>query len=80
MTKINENVSEDALKIKQEKVLLEVRRAVYSTNKVLKEAVDQMEPVILLRNVHPTYRWDYAKMLLEVGIITQWQSLEFSKK
>lgn len=79
MTKNSMSVSERALKIRQDKVLTELRQFVISTNTVLRATVDQMEPIILLRNTHPNYRWDYAKELLEVGLITTWQSLEFSK-
>lgn len=57
----------------------ELKQSVISTNKVLRDSVNEMSNVILLRNVHPSYRSDYAAKLLHEGKLTREQAKEFSK-
>jgi hypothetical protein len=55
----------------------ELKNMVIAENSYLKEAVGKMSNIILLRNVHPLYRADFASKLKNAGIITEEQSKEF---
>lgn len=57
----------------------ELQLAVSSTNKILIEAVKIMNPIALLRNVHPLYRSDFAYRLVAEQVITRDQAREFVK-
>jgi hypothetical protein len=48
-------------------------------NKCLKESVQAMDWIILLRNAHPTYRDTFARKLLEVKAITRAEAGEFMR-
>ena len=50
---------------------------VVAHNKVLKKAVKDMSPIILLRNAHTTYRPDFARELRKAGAISEYDSKEF---
>ena len=54
-----------------------LRVTVIATNKMLREAVNEMNPIILLRNVHPTYRGDFASRLYHEEVITKDEAHEF---
>jgi hypothetical protein len=57
---------------------LDLEHCVWSFNKVLREAVQTMNNVNLLRNVHPMYREVYARRLKEEGEITEDQMRLFT--
>lgn len=50
---------------------------VCAVNKPLREKVKDMDIMELLRNCHPAYRVDYARVLYKDGIITEAQMKEF---
>jgi hypothetical protein len=52
--------------------------SVVATNKRLKDEVTKMDLISLLRNCHPLYRHDYAKLLYHDGLITENQLKEFT--
>jgi hypothetical protein len=56
----------------------ELERFVVSTNSVLKEVVQLMDDIILLRNCHPMYRYDFALRLYRSEVITKEQCQEFT--
>ena len=58
---------------------LELERFVVAWNTPLKESVQQMDLITLLRNVHPTYRPDFASKLKDAKMITADQAGEFVK-
>lgn len=58
-------------------VIEHLKNYVISTNTILRETINGMEPIILLRNAHPTYRPDFAQVLVKDGIITKEQAEEF---
>jgi len=64
--------------MKNYRLLME--REVVAMNKYLKDAVKDMNIIILLRNCHPLYREDHALTLYKNGIITREQAIEFTKK
>jgi len=64
---------------RKESLRKEVENMVLSCNKYLKEVIKTMDNIILLRNVHPTYRPDFAVKLKDAGMITELQSREFQK-
>lgn len=57
----------------------DLKQYVLSTNIMLREVVDSMSPIILLRNAHPAYRPDFARQLVSDGIITKEDAEEFVK-
>ena len=57
----------------------ELQRTIVATNKVLEEAVREMDDLILLRNVHPNFRSDYAARMLKESLITREEAKEFIK-
>ena len=57
----------------------ELERLVYSTNVVLRDSVKDMSYVILLRNLHPIYRANYAMLLYNNRLITKDEAHEFAK-
>jgi hypothetical protein len=69
----------------------EIERLVIANNNVLgKSYVDddgvshppkvlEMNPIILLRNLHPSLRSDYARRLVHEEVITEVESKEFTK-
>lgn len=57
----------------------DLERLVYSTNVVLKDVVQSMNYIALLRNVHPIYRSDYAMRLYRQNLITKEEAKEFTK-
>jgi hypothetical protein len=57
----------------------ELQILVSSTNKVLKDKVQTMGHIELLRNVHPMFRSDYAFKLLKEKEISKAEALEFIK-
>jgi hypothetical protein len=61
------------------KTLENLRRSVVSINTALHEAVNEMNPIILLRNVHPAYRADFASQLTKEEVITKEEAHEFVK-
>lgn len=56
-----------------------LRRAVHAVHKNLSSAIEQMEPIILLRYCSPDDRSFHASQLHEAGIITKEEAREFSK-
>ena len=56
-----------------------MEHSVIAHNKMLREVVSTMENIILLRNMHPLYRGDYAMLAYKNGIITAEQAREFTK-
>jgi len=57
--------------------LQELKQYVIAWNTVLREAVHQMEPIILLRNAHPADRGIFASKLLEEKLISKTEAIEF---
>jgi len=55
-----------------------LEQLVAACNYPLKEYVGKMDPIILLRNAHPTFRQESAKRLVEECLITKEQSKEFT--
>ena len=53
---------------------------VVAMNKYLKDTVQTMDVIILLRNAFPPYRADYASKLYFEGVITKQQAQEFNNK
>jgi hypothetical protein len=53
---------------------------VVAVNNCLKNTVQTMSYVTLLRNIHPRYRGDEARRLKEQGLITEWEAAEFITK
>ncbi len=60
-------------------IRIELQSHVISVNKYLREAVDNMDTITLLRNMHPIVREHYTHELLKDGIITREQAKEFIK-
>jgi hypothetical protein len=56
----------------------EIERLVISSNKILRDTVSSMDIIILLRNLHPTLRPEFARKLKTEGVITEKQMLEFT--
>lgn len=50
---------------------------VIAMNSCLKSTVEFMDNIILLRNVHPLYRSDFAYALLRNNMITKEEAKEF---
>jgi hypothetical protein len=57
----------------------DLERFVYAWNTPLKEAVQTMDLVILLRNAHPAYRAVYAAELKNAGLLLPEEANEFLK-
>lgn len=57
----------------------ELESYVVGWNKYLKEAVESMNFITLLRNANPVYRSDFAYKLLREGLITIDDAKEFTK-
>ena len=57
----------------------ELEMNVCSVNKMLKETVHTMTPLILLRNLHPSYRENFALKLKDAGLLTREETKEFAK-
>ena len=57
----------------------ELENWVVAMNKMLRDAVEGMDIIILLRNAFPPYRADYARKLYQEGVITKEQVNEFVK-
>lgn len=58
----------------------QLESAVISVNAPLKDEVKRMDLITLLRNCHPLYRTDYARILRQNEQITEDQLKEFTKK
>ena len=60
-----------------------IRRAleahVVSHNAPLAKVVRKMDPIILLRNAHPTERAEFANLLANCGTISKDQAKEFDQ-
>lgn len=56
----------------------EIELHVTATNVHLRETVENMDILILLRNLHPTLRSDYARKLHQEEVITEAQMREFT--
>ena len=56
---------------------LELELFVASCNICLKDVVDQMDNIILLRNVHPVYRAIFASAMLDQKMISKLEASEF---
>ena len=56
-----------------------LRQSVVAVNKVLKDKVKTMGVVELLRNTHPIYRDDFARIFYKEGIITKEEAAKFIK-
>jgi len=56
----------------------ELESAVVGVNRHLKDTVQNMEPIELLRNCHPLYRKEYARDLYHTGQITEAEMTEFT--
>ena len=67
------------LKINKMKTLQSLKQSILVINKVLKEKVETMKPMELLRNSHPIYRGDYAFKLYKEDIISKGEAAEFTK-
>ena len=52
---------------------------VYAFNTPLKEVVQTMDVVTLLRNAHPSYRSAFASQLRDEGLLSKEDSTEFIK-
>ena len=50
---------------------------VYAFNTPLKDVVQSMDVVILLRNSHPTYRSAFASQLKDAGLLSADDAKEF---
>lgn len=57
----------------------DIEHNVIAMNRYLKSAVGFMDNVILLRNLHPSYRSDFAYALLRNNMITKEDAHEFVK-
>lgn len=57
----------------------EIELLVVAHNYPLRESVATMDIIILLRNLHPSFRSDYATRLMREDVITQDQAAEFTK-
>jgi hypothetical protein len=58
----------------------EIESWVIAHNNVLREAVKKMSIIILLRNIHPTVRSDYAYKCRDAGLIKPDQVSQFLPK
>ena len=56
-----------------------LERFVFAWNTPLKESVQSMDLVILLRNCHPLYRAAYAAELRNAGLLDSDSASEFTK-
>lgn len=54
-----------------------VERLVVAYNMHLVEVVKDMDALILLRNLHPTFRADFAQRFKEAGLIEPEEAREF---
>ena len=59
--------------------LLALRRAVHAVHKNLYQAIEIMEPIILLRYCSADDRPFHSSQLLKAGIITKEEAKEFTK-
>lgn len=55
----------------------DIEHNVIAMNRYLKSAVGFMDNVILLRNLHPSFRSDFAYALLRNNMITKEEAKEF---
>jgi len=60
-------------------ILKTLKQSVLAVNKILKDRVETMGTIELLRNTHPTYRGDYARDLYKEKRITKEETLLFIK-
>lgn len=60
-------------------IVKELERVVVSTNTVLKDVVKDMDVLLLLRNVHPSVRVDYAYLCRDNGLLHTSEIDEFIK-
>lgn len=60
-------------------ILTELRNYVVAWSTPLKESVQQMDCVTLLRNAHPAYRNVFASALLEAKLLSKNDASEFIK-
>lgn len=66
---------------KEQKTLrTELEQSVISTNVCLRPTVKNMNPIALLRNVHPLVRVDFAYKLKDEGMISKDELAEFIKQ
>ena len=56
-----------------------LKQDVLGVNAPLKEVIETMDPILLLRNCHPFSRGEYAILLKEEGIISKEEAKEFVK-
>jgi hypothetical protein len=65
---------------KKHPVRIELEHAVIAWNKYLSGVVSKMGNILLLRNVNPSIRSDYAYRLKEAGLISPEDVKEFTRK
>ena len=56
-----------------------LRQSVLAVNKILKDKVETMGVIELLRNSHPIYRSDFATTLYKERILSKDEALLFTK-
>jgi hypothetical protein len=56
-----------------------LERFVYAWNTPLKDVVQSMDLIILIRNCHPLYRATYAAELRSAGLLDDESAKEFTK-
>jgi len=67
------------INVKERTLICELQYFVIAHNKILKNEVFKMTPVILLRNVHPLYRGEFAYSLYKKNVISKEEAREFVK-
>lgn len=58
-------------------IRIELELYVLAWNKCLKDVVEYMDNVILLRNAHPAYRAAFANSMLDQKMISKLEASEF---
>jgi len=66
------------IQTKSDSLRKELERFVYSTNIILKDKVETMDIILLLRNVHPFWRSDLATRLKNENMISRDEASEFT--
>jgi len=70
---------ERQVQIQKNSIRKELESYVVSTNICLKDAVTNMDLIILLRNGHPIYAPNFATKLYDEGMLTKDEIKEFTK-
>lgn len=66
--------------MEKNELIKKLEQSVVSTNTVLKDVVKDMDILVLLRNVHPSVRVDFAYDCRDAGLLLPYEINEFIQK